>query len=208
MFQTALTQQISAGIICALIFILVSYLVNKRLTANTLNLDKYLITLYATTVFLLAVICEVGVNTIYTGFIGEQLWQYHIMPRHGGDISLMAPLLWSAYGVHLYFVEQTYGLRLPAFLKRYKATALLHGFDAPLIFEVSGNLIFLALLGQYYAYYLPGDLFHLTSLRVIPIYIVCIFIGLLVLHWLEKQRRHWTIPAGLFSSGVVFLALA
>ena len=80
--------------------------------------------------------------------------------------------------------------------------------DAPLIFEVSGNLIFLALIGQYYAYYLPGDLFHLTSVRVIPIYIICIFVGLIFLHWLEKQARHWAIPSGLFSGGILFLSLA
>ena len=208
MLQTPFSQQLFAGILCALIFILGSYFANQYFSKNKLSLNKYLISLYAATVFLLAIICEVLVNAIYSYFVGEQLWVYHIMPRHEGDISLMAPLLWSAYGIHLYFVEQTYQLRLPKFSKRYHATAMLHGLDAPLVFEVSGNLIFLALVGQYYAYYLPGDLFHLTSLRVIPIYIACIFLGLICLRWIERQQHHWAIPTGLFSAGCLFLLLA
>ncbi len=200
-------QEIMAGTVCAVIFISVSYFVNRRLSGDSFKIDTYLLIIYAATVFCLAIFFEVIINGLYHYFIGEKLWEYHIMPIYGRDVSLLAPLLWSAYGIHLYFIEQTYAKRLPQFMRNRKSHALLHGFDAPLIFEVSGNLIFLLLIGKYYAYYLPDDLFHLTSFRVIPLYMACIFFGLLLLHWLEKQARHWIIPTTIFSTGIGFLFL-
>ncbi len=197
-----------AGIVCALLFVGASYFINRRLSGDSFRVDPYLLAMYAATVFCLAIIGEVSVNSLYHYFVGEKLWQYHVMPVYSRDVSLLSPLLWSAYGMHLYFIEQTYLKRLPRFLRNRKSHALLHGLDAPLVFEVSGNLIFLLLIGKYYAYYLPGDLFHLTSIRAIPVYMVCIFFGLLLLHWLEKKKRHWGIPGVIFSAGIGFLYLA
>ncbi len=197
-----------AGTVCALLFVSVSYFANRRLGGDSFRVDPYLLSLYAATVFCLAILGEVSVNSLYYYFVGESLWQYHVMPIYNHDVSLLAPLLWSAYGMHLYFIEQTYIKYLSGFMRNRKSHALLHGLDAPLVFEVSGNLIFLLLVGKYYAYYLPGDLFHLTSVRVIPLYMICIFFGLLLLHWLEKQRRHWSIPGVIFSAGIGFLYLA
>ena len=208
MEHTTLIQQSIAGITCVFLFISISFLVNRKLASPVFNVDPYLALLYAATVFLMAITAEVIVNTIYLYFIGEKLWVYHVMPLYNQDVSLFAPFLWSAYGIHLYFIEQTYRHRLPKLMKRKNASALLHGLDAPLIFETSGNLIFLLLAGTYYAYYIPGDLFHLTSIRVIPLYMFCIFVGLIVLRWLEKQSRHWAIPTGLFSVGLGILYLA
>ena len=202
-------QQSIAAITCAFLFIGISFLVNRKLAQPIFNVDLYLALLYAATVFCLAIVCEVVVNSIYQHLIGEKLWVYHVMPIYNQDVSLLAPLLWSAYGIHLYFVEQTYRIRLPKLMnKNQNASALLHGLDAPLVFETSGNLIFLLLAGTYYAYYLPNDLFHLTSFRVIPLYMVCIFFGLIILRWLEKQTRHWAIPATIFSGGISILLVA
>ena len=208
MEQATLIQEIMTGIVCALLFVSVSYFVNRRLNGDSFRVDPYLLCLYSATVFCLAILGEVSVNSLYHYFIGESLWQYHVMPIYNRDVSLLAPLLWSAYGMHLYFIEQTYIKYLPGFMRNRKNHALLHGLDAPLVFEISGNLIFLLLIGKYYAYYLPGDLFHLTSVRVIPLYMICIFFGLLLLHWLEKQKRHWSIPGAIFSAGIGFLYLA
>jgi len=207
-FHPGHIEEIIAGTVCALLFIFFSYFINRRLSGDSLQVDGYRLVLYAATVFCLAIISEVIINNIYRYFIGENLWEYHVMPVYNHDVSLLAPLLWSAYGIHLYFIEQTYRKRLPRFMRNRKSHALLHGLDAPLVFEVSGNLIFLLLIGKYYAYYLPGDLFHLTSLRVIPLYMACIFVGLLLLHWLEKQNRHWGIPTAIYSAGIGILYLA
>ena len=208
MDASTLIQEIMAGIVCALLFVSLSYFINRRLSGDSFKVDIYLLVLYAVTIFCLAVFLELVVNSLYHYFVGEKLWQYHVMPVYGQDVSLLSPLLWSAYGMHIYFIEQTYLKHLPGVLRNRKSHALLHGLDAPLVFEVSGNLVFLLLIGKYYAYYLPGDLFHLTSIRVIPLYILCIFFGLLLLHWLEKQKRHWVIPGVIFSFGIGFLYLA
>ncbi|MDH5572628.1 MAG: hypothetical protein OEY89_12755 [Gammaproteobacteria bacterium] len=208
METTSILNQSLAAIVCATLFVCTSYLVNRKLARPVFTVDLYLALLYATTVFLLAITAEVIVNTIYHYFVGEKLWVYHVMPVYHQDVSLLAPLLWSAYGIHLYFVEQTYQYRLPRLMKHKNASALLHGLDAPLIFETSGNLIFLLIAGSYYAYYIPGDLFHLTSVRVIPLYMLCIFLGLVILRWLENQSRHWSIPAGIFSLGMGILYIA
>jgi len=70
---------------------------------------------------------------------------------------------------------------------------------------VTGNLIFLAIAGQYYAYYLPGDLLHLTSLQAVPVYAVCVYLGLHVLDRIETLPRYRWLPPGLFATGMVFL---
>ncbi len=206
--MTTLLQEIFTGIICAFLFVSISYFINRRLSGDSFRVDAYLLAIYAVTVFCMAIIFEVIINNLYHYFIGANLWEYHVMPIYGRDVSLLSPLLWSAYGIHLYFIEQTYIKRLPQILRNRKGRALLYGLDAPFVFEVSGNLIFLLLIGKYYAYYLPGDVFHLTSVRAIPIYMFCIFFGLLLLHWLEKQPRHWSIPSTIFSLGIGFLYLA
>lgn len=208
MEHATLIQQIFAGVVCAFLFVSLSYFVNRRLNGDSFKVDIYLLVMYAVTVFCLAVFFEVIANNLYQHFTGDKLWEYQVMPIYNRDVSLLAPLLWSAYGMHLYFIEQTYTKHLPGFMRNRKSHTLLHGLDAPLVFEVSGNLIFLLLIGKYYAYYLPGDLFHLTSFRVIPVYMICIFFGLLLLHWLEKQKRHWSIPGIIFSIGIGFLYLA
>ena len=208
METSILIQEIMTGIVCALLFVGLSYFINRRLSGDSFKVDVYLLIMHAVTLFCLAIFFEPIINRLYYYFVGEKLWQYQVMPVYGRDVSLLSPLLWSAYGMHIYFIEQTYLKHLPRFLRNRKSYALLHGLDAPLIFEVSGNLVFLLLIGKYYAYYLPGDLFHLTSVRVIPLYILCIFFGLLLLHWLEKQKRHWAIPGLIFSSGIGFLYLA
>ena len=199
--------EIGTGLLCALLFISVSWLINRRLAGDGFHIDSYRLVLYAVTVFSLAITGEVTVNNLYRYFVGESLWQYQVMPAYGHNLSLLAPLLWPAYGIHLYFVEQSLHQRLPRLLRTPQGHALLHGLDAPLVFEVSGNLIFLLLTGSYYAYYLPGDLFHLTSLRVVPLYMVCIFFGLLLLRRLERGPRRWRIPAAIFSLGMGFLLL-
>jgi len=97
-----------AGTVCALLFVSVSYFANRRLGGDSFRVDPYLLSLYAATVFCLAILGEVSVNSLYYYFVGESLWQYHVMPIYNHDVSLLAPLLWSAYGMHLYFIEQTY----------------------------------------------------------------------------------------------------
>ena len=120
-----------------------------------------------------------------------------MLPRHQGDVSGLGPLIWPAYGLHLYLTEQSLRHRGRTVM------ALLNGLDAPLLFEVGGNLLFLAILGEFYAYYLPGDLGHLTSLQVVPIYMLSILIGYRILDALRARAGGWWWPLGLYALGLV-----
>lgn len=198
-------MELAAGIVFSLLLVSFSYLINNRLLHGRLNTDVYRIALSASTVLLLALIAEATVNPVYTSLTGHKLWEYRVLPLYDGNVSALGLLVWTAYGVHLHFTLQTLKARLPRRWRGASGQALVIGFEAPLIAEVSGNLVFLLIAGEYYAYYLPADVFHLTSFQVVPIYMICVFVGLVVLELLEKLPRRIELPPLIFASGAAFL---
>ncbi len=114
--------------------------------------------------------------------------------------------MWTSYGVHLYFLNQTLNGFFATSAYRTQFKAVIIGVEAPLLWEVLGNGYFLLVLNEYYAYYLPDDVFHLTSLRVIPIYIICIYFGLIAYERLQSQARNYWLTGGLIATGLVVLA--
>lgn len=188
---------IEVGVICALAMVALSWLLNRGLLRTRLAWRAQPAAVTAACVFLLAVAAEVIVNSAYEALIGHQLWSYRVLPRHEGDVSMLGPLIWPAYGLHLYMTEQSLRRRGRPLM------AVINGIDAPLVFEVGGNLLFIALMGEFYAYYLPGDLGHLTSLQVVPIYMLSILLGYFVLDALRARARSWWWPAGLYALGLL-----
>lgn len=198
-------MELASGIVFSLILISLSYGFNRWLLAGKLQVDMYRMSLTASAVLLLAVIAESIINPVYTWFVGHKLWEYHIFPLYDGDVSALAVLVWSAYGIHLYFTEQSLNARLPEKWNNNISKALIFGFEAPFIFEVSGNLTFLYLANSFYAYYLPHDVGHLTSFQVVPVYILCVSVGLIVLRFLERLPRRVELPPALFATGIAYL---
>lgn len=186
------------GVLCALIFLCFSGLLNRRLMRGPFRVEPLEIALYAAAVFLVAVISEILVNSAYETLFGRKLWEYRVLPLYDGDISLLSFIIWPVYGVHLYFFRQVLAQRLAPQRNRDRMHALIIGLDAPLFYEVCGNLLFILMLGEYYAYYLPGELFHLTSVQVIPVYMLFIYVGLKLLGWLLQGsvgHRPWLVYA-------------
>lgn len=194
-----------AGLVFAVFLVTFSWYVNRWLCKGELRCDAYLLALTASAVFVLAVVLESLVNPVYELLFGQKLWEYRVLPLHDANVSALSAALWTAYGIHLYFTLQSLRHRLPGKLKGRPGRALVIGFEAPLFAEVTGNLIFLAIAGKYYAYYLPGDLLHLTSLQAVPVYAACVYFGLHVLDRIEQLPRRREIPLGLFAAGVLFL---
>ena len=182
-----------------------SFVINRRLLKGQLVVDVYHLALTASSVLLLAIIAESLINPFYELWFGSKLWVYHVFPLYDGNVSALAVIVWSAYGIHLYFTRQSLDKKLRAGWNRNGAKALIIGLEAPFIFEVSGNLLFLQLSNHYYAYYLPADVYHLTSLQVVPVYSFCIFFGLLILKQLEGLPRILMLPPALFASGIAYL---
>ncbi len=194
-----------ASVLFATALVLFSYRFNRWLIGDRLRADPYPMALTASAVLLLAIIAESLVNPAYEAWLGNKLWEYRVLPLHDRNVSALAVLVWTAYGVHLYFARQSMALKLTGRWNSYAGKSLILGCEAPLVFEVSGNLTFLYLSGTYYAYYLPSDLGHLTSLQVVPAYVLCIFIGLVILRRLETFPRRSALPVVLFAGGVTFL---
>ena len=198
-------MEVVTGILFSLLLVLVSFFINRYLLGGRLVIDVYRLTLTASSVLLLAVVGESLVNPLYELWFGQKLWEYRVYPLHDANVSALAIVVWTAYGVHLYFTLQSLDQKLGS--RRYSAAikALIIGFEAPLITEVSGNLVFLLLLNNYYAYYLPTDVYHLTSFQAVPIYMLCIFFGLMILKMLERLPRTLVLPPALFAGGIAYL---
>ena len=101
-----------AGLAFSLALILASYAINRWLSDNRLRVDRYQLALTASAVLLLATLAESMINPAYELWQGRKLWQYHVAPLHRGNVSALAVLIWTAYGVHLYFTRQSMEIRL------------------------------------------------------------------------------------------------
>jgi hypothetical protein len=198
-------MEVIAGILFALLMMLSSFVINRRLLGDRLVIDGYRLALTASSVLLLAVIAESLINPLYELWLGSKLWEYRVFPLHDANVSALAVVIWTAYGVHLYFSRQSLEQKLGARWSGTCAKSLIMGFEAPLIFEVSGNFVFLLLMNKHYAYYVPADVNHLTSFQVVPIYILCIFFGLMILTMLERLPRNRVLPPALFIGGIAYL---
>lgn len=201
----AILQIWAAGAVFAVLLPGISFLFNRRLCGGRLNTDRHQIALLAALTFLAAILCETTVNPLYTHIFGEKLWEYRLLPLHDRNVSALALLVWTSYGVHLHFLNQSLDHWFTPGPQRLLYKAGLIGVEAPLLWEVSGNGFFLLLLDEYYAYYRPGELFHLTSLRVVPIYMLCILLGLLLHERLRHSAQDWRIAGVCFGAGLMFL---
>lgn len=203
--QTTAAAYVSAAFGFSLLFCGVSLFVNWRLSEGRLRLVAGEAALLAVLVFLLAVLCEAGVNPLYEALFGHKLWEYRLLPLHDRNVSALGAIVWTSYGLHLYFLDQTLDRRIAAGPWRDLVKAAFIGVEAPLVWEVLGNTYFLLTVGEYYAYYLPGDVFHLTSLQVVPVYAVCVYAGLQVHARVRRHHHCWSLPLAGAGAGLIFL---
>lgn len=188
-----------------ILFSSISVIFNRRYLHSTAQVEARDLALFASLVLVTAILCEAIINPIYEYFTQHKLWEYRLLPIHHGNVSWLACLVWTCYGAHLYLFTQTLDRWLVSNPRPYLIKAGIIGVEAPLIWEVTGNIYFLLTLGEYYAYYLPNDVFHLTSLQVVPIYACCVYAGLYLYDYLRGICKSWLLVFGLFSTGLIFL---
>jgi hypothetical protein len=159
----------------------VAYLANCIFAKRVQKINIRYALLYVATVAMCGVFGEVFFGTLYAHFLGSPLWQYTISPLHHGFTSLYALVLWGFVGFQLYLMHEN--------LKRLGLTStrkLAFIFCAEaIILEALVNLSFLALFGKYIFFYLPNDLWHLTSFQTLPFYLVG---GYIVVVSIEKFK--------------------
>ena len=191
------------GLSGALVGVCLFYLLASLLTRRWIRVDVYRLALFMAVAFLVAIVFEVLLGKLYYLLVGRPLWQYRVLPIHGGLTSTLNFIIWPIYGYYWYFMHQV----LHAHRVKIRSTwmkGLASGFDGPLL-EILANGFFLLFYGTFYFYYLPGDLRHFTSIQVVPLYMVMGVILSLVLDRLLLRPRSWHYPLGIYLTGLGFV---
>jgi len=175
----------------ALGWALLLYLANSLIARQWKRLQYKPALLYFTTVALIGLFGEIFLDASYRFFVGHPLWYYNILPIHGGYTSSYAIVTWGLYGLHLYMLHDSLAARWS--ITRTRHLVLIFSFEALLLealLTLSARLVF----GKYLYYYLPGDLWHVTSVQNFPFYFIC---GLVVLKTLKRFRADPVFYSGM-----------
>jgi len=182
--------------------ITVIYIVNCLIARQIKRVHFREAAVYITTMAMLGVFGEVFVGSVYHALFGHALWLYRVAPVHLGYTSYYAPFIWGALGFHIYLLHN--------YLKARNVEATLH---LALIFsletillEILGNGSFKLFFGHYLFYYLPGDLWHLTSLQTLPFYFPAGIIMVKAVRHFKTDPRFYSIMCLLLAFTLVYLA--
>lgn len=164
-------------------WIAVIYLLNSLIAGSWKRIQWQQALVYCTTVAMIGICGEIFLDTVYKFFVGRPLWYYNILPIHGGYTSSYAIVIWAMYGFHLYLLHGSLAAKWS--ITRTKHLALIFSLEA-LLLEALLTISARIFLGRYMYYYLPGDLWHVSSLQNMPFYFLC---GVLILKCLKRFQR-------------------
>ena len=169
--------------IFTLVCTLIVYLLNALLSHRFKKIDYRFALLYITTLALLGVFGEVLIDSLFNLFLNKPLWKYHLLPIHNGYTSYYSLCIWGMYGFYLYIFHD--------FLKGKRSKLsnnhlfFLVGVEA-IALEITINVLYIVIYGDYIFYYLPNDLWHLTSIQAIPFYFL---LGTVISRCIKRFRR-------------------
>lgn len=154
--------------------------------------------------FPVLVISEVVVGHVHVKVFGQPLWQYRMQPIHDGHTSLYNFGIWPLYGWHMLLCEKALAAtRLTPGASKALMFAK-HALSGPLL-EIVANFGMLLVMGRYYFYYFPNDLWHLTSVYVIPYYTLTSLLFSGVLLWARRLCSPYVLALVGYTLGVAFL---
>jgi len=166
------------------------------------NINKLLY--YMALAFPFCLVLEVGFGNLHYYLFDEYLWQYQVLPVHDGLTSLLNFAIWPLYGLHFYLydiLEKDW--QLSPFWKNTSYFLKL-AISGPLL-EFILNLVCQLAFNRYYFYYFPDDLFHYTSVQVIPYYFVASYAFALAIKHINKFPANIYLPILSYSAGLLFL---
>lgn len=172
-----------------------------------LPLEAQTIWLYMGLAFPACVIGEVFIGQLHSGLFDTQLWQYRVAPTHDGYTSLYNFAIWPLYGWHVYLGEQALAQWSPGPGVRKAVLLLKHASAGPLL-EAIANLGMLLIAGRYYFYYFPDDLWHLTSMQVVPYYAVLSLLFSCFIAQVRQVRRKVALGCIGYLTGLAYLLRA
>jgi hypothetical protein len=143
------------------------YLLNCVIARQFKRIEPKQLLMCFTTTAMVGLFGEIFLNTAYNFFVGHPLWYYNILPIQGGYTSSYAIVTWGLYGMHLYLLHGSLAAKWS--ITRTRHLALILSVEA-LVLEALLTLSARLVIGKYMYYYLPGDLWHVSSLQNIPFY--------------------------------------
>lgn len=160
----------------------VIYVINCGIYGALKSVELSMATLYFMTLALIGLFGEIFLDSIYRIVAGHPLWYYQILPIHHGYTSAFAVVTWGLYGFHLYLLHGS--LESKWSIQKTRHLALIFSLEA-LILEAVLTISAKVFLGRYMYYYVPGDLWHVSSFQNIPFYFIC---GVVTLRTLRRFR--------------------
>lgn len=185
----------------ALLWLAIIYLLNSLIARKWKRVEPKQALVYFFTVALIGIFGELFLDTVYNYFVGRPLWRYNILPIHGGYTSAYAVIIWGLYGFHIYLLHGSLGKWS---INKTRHLVLIFSFEA-LVAEALLTISAKLLLGKYMYYYLPGDLWHVTSIQNMPFYLVCGFAILGTLRRFKSDPFFFSYMSAALLAVVVFL---
>ncbi len=180
-------------------WILIIILFNLLIARGGLSFKLDRAFLYVITMASIGVAGELLFDSIYNLVFKRPLWQYRLYPIHQGYTSIYSVYLWGSIGLFLYLFHDT--------LRKKRVTStlvlvLLFCIDA-IVFEVLVNLSYKAIFKNFLFYYLPNDLWHITTVQVIPLYLLAGAFTIYALNFAKTRQKAAIIGSTLVTLSVV-----
>jgi hypothetical protein len=182
-------------ILFGLFWLIIIYLLNSAVAREFKRVQLRTVLVYFMTTALIGLFGEIFLDTSYNFFVGHPLWYYNILPIQGGYTSSYAIVTWGLYGFHLYLLHDTLHARWS--ITKTKHLVFIFALEA-LVLESLLTIGARVAFGKFLYYYLPGDLWHVTSVQNFPFYFIC---GLVLFKTLREFRK----SPRFFSAISVFL---
>lgn len=164
----------------------VIYLINCLIVRRWKPIDPKAALLYFSTIAMIGLFGEIFLDTVYNFFVGHPLWYYRILPIRGGYTSAFAIVTWGIYGFHLYLLHDSLATKWSITRTRHLALIIaLEGLVLEAVLTLSAKFF----LGRYMYYYLPSDLWHVSSFQNIPFYFIFGVVAVKVLRRFRKDPR-------------------
>jgi hypothetical protein len=172
-------------LIFATVWTAIVYAINSLYARKLIQVQFKPAFLYIVTMAALGILGEIIYGTFYKYIFNQSLWDYQIIPIHNNYTSVYSLFLWGMVGFSIYLLHTT--------LKKRKVTnihklAVIFCLEA-IVLEALVNISFLAFFGSYIYYYNPGDLWHITSLQTLPLYLLAGYITILTIRFASKRAN-------------------
>jgi len=190
-------------VLFAVFWVAVLYLLNSLFAREFKRIDLKQLCLYFTTVAMIGVFGEVFLDSTYKLIVGHPLWYYNILPIQQGYTSAYAIVTWGIYGFHLYLLHGSLAAKYS--ITKTRHLSLIFCIEA-LVLEAMLTLSARVVFGKYMYYYLPGDLWHVSSFQNIPFYFICGAVILKTLKRFKADPLYFSVICAFLTFVLVFLA--